>query len=125
MVDTLIAAWLLLFLCSPLWIMFLVPFFARNPLRPILLMPFCGLGVGFLLGIFGAILASKSGGPVGSFVGLGTLFGTLAGLAMMAAGLLGMGVRHLIIERQFTIKTGMIAVAAVGFLCGLVRLFSS
>ena len=60
MIDTLIAAWLLLFLCSPLWIMFLVPFFARNPLRPILLMPFFGVGVGFLLGIFGAILASKS-----------------------------------------------------------------
>jgi hypothetical protein len=125
MIDTLIAAWLLLFLCSPLWIMFLVPFFARNPRRPIFLMPFLGLGAGFWLGLFGAVLASKKGGPVGSFVGFGTLFGILAGLAMMAAGLLGMVVRHLIIERQFTIKTGMVAVAAVGALCGLIRLFNS
>jgi hypothetical protein len=125
MIDTVIAAWLLLFLCSPLWIMFLVPFFSRNPRRPILLMPFVGVGVGFWLGLFGAVLASKSGGPVGSFIGYGTLFGTLAGLAMMSAGLLGMGVRHLIMERQFTIKTGMVAVAAVGVLCGLIRLFTS
>ena len=31
--------------------------------------------------------------------------------------------RQLIIERQFTIKSGMVAVAAVGALCGLYRLF--
>jgi hypothetical protein len=123
MIDALIAAWLILFLCSPLWVMFLYPFFAKNPRRLIFLVPFFGLGAGFLIGLFGDVLASKSGGPVGQFVELGTIFGALAGLAMMASGLLGMMVRHLILERQFTIKTGMVAVAAVGVLCGLIRLF--
>jgi hypothetical protein len=131
MVDSLIAAWLLLFLCSPLWIMFLVPFFARNPRPALIVTPWLCLGAGFLLGLFAAILMSKSAqtpesaAAVAYCLGLGTLIGGLAGLAMLTAGLLGMMVRHLINERQFTIKTGMVAVAAVGVLCGLIRLITT
>jgi hypothetical protein len=123
MFDLLIEAWLLLFLGSPLWVMFLRPFFVKEPRRATLLMPLYGLAIGFFLGLFGEILAAKSRGPVGLMLGPFTLAGLAIGLAMMVAGVLGITLRELLVKRQFTIKTGMIAVAVVGSLCGLARLF--
>lgn len=123
MIDALLGALFLSCGLSLLWFAVLGPFFLKGPMQRISLLPMVGVFGGFFLGLLGAIIAGGSDGPSREILDRGTLLGSLAGLGMMVASLLGMAIRALIIQKQFTIRTGMITIAVVGVLCGLIRLF--